>query len=101
MMMQKLEGLSDMTISEILAESEHICRANDVKHLYLFGSFAAGTATGTSDVDLAVKGVPDIGELQEKLEQIPTLRKIDVVDYDDCRNELLKEDIDRYGQKIY
>lgn len=90
-----------MTITEILTESEQICRANDVEHLYLFGSFAAGTATDTSDVDLAVKGVSDIGELREKLEQIPTLRKIDVIDYDDCSNQLLKEDIDKYGRKIY
>lgn len=43
----------NMTITEILTESERICRTNDVEHLYLFDSFAAGTTTDTSDVNLA------------------------------------------------
>ena len=90
-----------MTISEILVESEQICRRNGVKHLYLCGSFAKETATDASDVDLAVKGVSDIGKLREQLEQIPTLRKIDVIDYDACRNSFLKEDIEKYGRQVY
>ena len=93
--------MHNMTISEILTESERICRANGVLHLYLFGSFARGDATETSDVDLAAAGVSDIGSLREQLEKIPTLRKIDVLDYDACHNSLLKEDIDKYGRQIY
>ena len=35
------------------------------------------------------------------MEKIETLRKIDVVDYDNVRNQYLKEDIERYGKQIY
>ena len=30
-----------------------------------------------------------------------TLRKIDVIDYDACRNSFLKEDIEKYGRQVY
>ena len=35
------------------------------------------------------------------LEQIETLRKIDVFDYDSIRNPYLLEDIKKYGKQIY
>lgn len=43
----------------------------------------------------------DIYELQEELENIPTLYKIDLVDLDTCKNQLLLEDIKEYGREIY
>ena len=43
----------------------------------------------------------DIYELQEELEDIPTLYKIDLVDLDTCKNQLLLEDIKEYGREIY
>jgi len=54
--------------------------------LILFGSFADNSATGTSDIDLAVYGVRKIPrgaflELKEELdEKVRTLREIDLVD---------------------
>lgn len=74
---------------------------NQVRELYLFGSYATGTATQTSDIDIIVKGVSDIGELEAQLDHIGTLKKIDVFDYDTCENENLLEAMDRYGKKIY
>lgn len=47
------------------------------------------------------KGCKDILKLEDAVEKIETLRKIDVVDYDTVRNQYLKEDIERYGKQIY
>ena len=40
-----------MPISEIIEKVTMICKKNNVKRLDLFGSFATGTATPTSDID--------------------------------------------------
>nr|WP_317427008.1 hypothetical protein [uncultured Blautia sp.] len=40
-------------------------------------------------------------KLEEELEEIDTLRKIDIFDYDNIRNEFLLEDIRKYGKQIY
>ena len=70
-------------------------------HLVLYGSFAKGTQTETSDLDFAVKGCDNVREIRGKCELIPTLRTIDILDYDKCSNALLLEDIDKYGREIY
>ena len=40
-------------------------------------------------------------ELQEQIDEIMTLKKIDLFEYDLCQNRYLKEDMDRYAKKIY
>ncbi len=67
------------------------------------GPEAKGIATERSDIDIAVSGVKscDILDLEEKLQDIPTLYTIDLVDLDTCRNQLLLEDIRQYGRGIY
>ena len=90
-----------MQIEEILQEIIQICVSNSVTKVILFGSRAKGTALERSDIDIAVCGTKDIEKLREKLEDIPTLYTIDVVDMDECKNELLLEDIKQYGRKIY
>ena len=45
-----------MPISEIIEKVTMICKKNNVKRLDLFGSFATGTATPTSDIDFVVYG---------------------------------------------
>lgn len=90
-----------MQIEEILQEIIRICKNNSVTKVILFGSRAKGTALERSDVDIAVCGVEDIEKLREELEDITTLYTIDVVDMDECGNELLLEDIKQYGRKIY
>ena len=89
-----------MTDEEILFEIKRICISCNVKSAYLFGSRAKGVARERSDFDVAVSGADNVDILKDKLDQIPTLHKIDLVDLDSCRNDLLKEDILRYGQKI-
>ncbi len=90
-----------MQFDEILNEITAICKEKHVQHLSLFGSYATGDATPTSDIDIIVKGVPDIGDLKEHLDRIKTLKRIDVFDYDTCKNKHLLEAMDRYGKKLY
>ncbi len=90
-----------MSIDEILASVERICKKNKVEHLYLFGSYTKGNQTKTSDIDIIVKGGEDIGSLREQINCIPTIKKIDVFDYDSILNPYLKEEMDTYGKQIY
>ncbi len=90
-----------MPIPELIDRVEKICKENGVKKLYLFGSFATGTATPESDIDFVVYGCDNIEKLEEALEKIDTLRKIDIFDYDNIHNEFLLEDIKKYGKQIY
>lgn len=95
------EKMNTMPIPELIERVTKICKKNHVKRLDLFGSFATGTAAPTSDIDFVVYGCPDILKLEEDLEEIETLRTIDVFDYDSIRNEYLLEDIKKYGKQIY
>lgn len=90
-----------MAIPELIDRVTEICKRNGVKRLDLFGSFATGTALPTSDIDFVVYGCSDVMKLEEELESIDTLRKIDIFDYDSIRNEYLLEDIRKYGKQIY
>lgn len=90
-----------MTIDEIIEEVVRICKKNRVEHLSLFGSYARGTQTEKSDIDFIVYGVKDIETLREEIDEIMTLKKIDVFDYDEVCNQFLREDMDEYGRKIY
>ena len=92
-----------MQIDEVIAEITQRCRNYGAQKIILFGSRAKGTATESSDIDIAVSGVAssDIFELEEALEDIPTLYTIDLVDLDTCKNQLLLEDIKQYGREIY
>lgn len=89
-----------MTQEEILGRIIEICKKHQVNEVILFGSRAKGTAHEKSDFDIAVSGVKDIEELREQIEEIPTLYSFDVVDLEECTNQLLKEDIALYGRKI-
>lgn len=90
-----------MSIDKLILLVEQICRKNDVSHLSLFGSHATGTATERSDIDFIVYGCKDKEKLTEEIENIPTLRKVDLFFYDEIFNKFLKEDMDRYGKPIY
>lgn len=90
-----------MPISELIEKVAEICKANGVERLDLIGSFATGTAMPRSDIDFVVYGCKDILKLEKDLEKIDTLRKIDIFDYDEIRNEFLLEDIKKYGKQIY
>ncbi len=90
-----------MPIPEIIEKVTEICKKNGVKRLDLFGSFATGTATPTSDIDFVVYGCDNLLQLEDDLLQVETLRKIDILDFDSIRNEYLLDDIRKYGKQIY
>ncbi|MGN0141612.1 MAG: nucleotidyltransferase family protein [Roseburia sp.] len=90
-----------MTVEEIIEQVTEICKKNHVEHLSLFGSYAKGTNTKYSDMDFIVYGPVNMEQLQEQVDDIMTLKKIDLFEYDLCQNQYLKEDMDKYGRKIY
>ena len=101
MMKKGTKIMNVMPVSELIKQVTEICKKNKVERLDLFGSFATGTATPTSDIDFVVYGCKDIMKLEKDLEKIETLRKIDIFDYDTLSNEFLLEDIKKYGKQIY
>lgn len=91
----------NMTIDEIIRRVTEICKSQRVRHLSLFGSYARGTQTPRSDIDFIVYGAEDIEALREEIDEIDTLKKIDIFDYDEVCNQYLREEMDDYGRKIY
>ena len=51
-----MRPLNVMPISDLIDQVSQICKRNGVQRLDLFGSFATGTATPTSDIDFVVYG---------------------------------------------
>ena len=89
-----------MKADEVILETARLCRNFGAKEVILYGSRAKGTARERSDIDVAVTGVNNFDELREQVEELPTLYSVDLVNMDTCRNQLLLEDIRKYGRKI-
>lgn len=89
-----------MQIQEILEEIRRISRQYGAREVILFGSRAKGTEIERSDIDIAVSGAERFDELEEAIDEIPTLLSFDVVNMDTCQNELLLKEIREYGRKI-
>ncbi|WP_036977589.1 nucleotidyltransferase family protein [Pseudobutyrivibrio sp. MD2005] len=90
-----------MPIEEIITRVTDIAHKYNVKRLDLFGSFANGTATEYSDIDFIIYGCDNIDLFEEEVQNIPTLRKIDIFNYDEVCSPELREDMDKYGKQIY
>ena len=89
-----------MKVEAVISEDAKLCRNFHAKEVILYGSRAKGTARERSDIDIAVTGVKNFDILEEKIEELPTLYSVDLLNMDTCRNDLLKEDIRQYGRKI-
>ena len=89
-----------MKADEVINQIAELCRKYKVKEVILYGSRAKGTARERSDIDIAVSGAENFDILVEKVEELPTLYSIDLVNMDTCKNQLLLEDIRQYGRKI-
>lgn len=90
----------NLKVEEVIERAAKLCKESGAKKVYLFGSRAKGTALERSDIDIAVSGVNDIDLLIQKVEELPTLYSVDIVNMDDCTNKLLLEDIREYGREI-
>lgn len=90
-----------MTVNEIIENVKSICRDGEVSHLYLFGSYARGTNHMGSDIDFVLKGTKNFRDIEESVNQIETLKTIDLFDYDNIKNPYLKEAIERDAKLIY
>ena len=89
-----------MRAEEVIEEVADLCRQFQAKKVILYGSRAKGTVRERSDIDIAVSGVDNFELLVEKVEELPTLYSVDMVNMDTCRNQLLLEDIRQYGREI-
>ena len=89
-----------MKVEEVIKEAARLCRCFNAKEVILYGSRAKGTARERSDIDIAVSGAEDFDGLVEKVEELPTLYSVDLLNMDTCINQLLLEDIRQYGRKI-
>lgn len=76
-----------MKREKIITEVKKIAQKNLPKEykILLFGSWARGNALETSDLDIGILGdkkVPSdvMFKIRQEVEEVPTLRKIDVVD---------------------
>ena len=78
-----------MKADEVISRVADLCREHGAKKVILYGSRAKGTAGERSDIDIAVSGGADFDELLEKVEELPTLYSVDLLNMDTCRNDLL------------
>lgn len=89
-----------MTAEEVIQETAKLCRSFQAHKVILYGSRAKHTARERSDIDIAVSGVKNFEMLAEKIEELPTLYSVDLLNLDTCKNQLLLEDIRQYGREI-
>lgn len=89
-----------MRADEVISQVAELCRKHNAKKVILYGSRARGTARERSDIDIAISGAENFDILVEKVEELPTLYSVDIVNMDTCKNELLLEDIRQYGREI-
>lgn len=94
------KGVLSLNAEGVIEEAARLCRSFGAKEVILYGSRAKGTARERSDIDIAVSGVNQFDVLAEKIEELPTLYSVDLLNLDTCRNELLLEDIRQYGREI-
>lgn len=86
-----------MDIEEILKQAALIISSEleGTYRLFLFGSRAKDISSDRSDIDIGILSdtritAKQLLTIQEKLEQIPTLLKIDVVDFNAVDDEFKK-----------
>lgn len=84
----------------MIKEVAELCRSFGAKKVILYGSRAMGNARERSDIDIAVKGVEDFDLLREKVDDLPTLFTVDLLNLDTCKYRLILEDIRDYGREI-
>ena len=93
-----------LTIESIQRKCTTILEQYNVKYCYLFGSYAKGKATSTSDVDLLIstdtKGLKFFGMVEDIRQAL--CKNVDVLDIKQLKDNMeLTEEILKDGIKIY
>jgi len=79
-------------------------RRPEITGAIVFGSRAKGTATSSSDVDLAIEGIDDPLEaeaLASELDELPLPYRFEVKGLSTIQSQALREHIQRVGVRIY
>jgi len=108
---KRLEELSLITETKGILKMQQIrdsvstvCKKNDVSLCILFGSYAKGTPTEKSDVDLLIDSDKTGLDFYGLLEEFKTVlcKKVDVIRLEDIMvNKVLLQDILKEGVKLY
>ena len=93
-----------LELEDIVRRCSKVLNKYDVSFCYLFGSYAKGIATQTSDVDLLIsaniKGIKFYALIEEI--RIALHKKVDVLDMNQLKDNIeLTEEIFKDGIKIY
>lgn len=98
--------LSRMDKDRVINDAVEVIRAylGSEYKILLFGSWAKGDALETSDIDIGVLGNGEVPwgimrKIRDEIEEIPTLRKIDVVDLQ-AKGEKFKEQVLSYARSL-
>lgn len=94
-----------LELNDIVKKCSEIFKKYDINYCYLFGSYAKGKATPSSDIDLLIsaniKGLKFYGLVEEIRTALH--KKIDALDFNqlndniDLVNEILKDGVKIYG----
>lgn len=92
-------------MDSVLEQIKKVSAKYEVDKVVLFGSRARGDASPVSDYDIAVYAkelsVMDRARFYEDIDEIPTLKKIDVVFIYDGIADTLTESINKDGVVVY
>ena len=94
-------GLPESVISDVLSVLRRYPEINCAK---IFGSRVKGNYKRYSDVDIAIFADSDrelSQSIRDSLEDLDTIYRFDVVDYDRLSNTEIKAHIDRVGVEFY
>ena len=91
------------SVQLIIDKIIEICKSEEnVMQILLYGSRARGLAMDRSDIDIALVGKNiDIDKLRDEVDKIDTLLKIDLLDLNRCKNELLRSEVSKDGISIF
>lgn len=95
-------NFSNELLNEII---RRITQKVEVEKIIIFGSSVRKDGSRKSDIDIALVGVKDLDKIPslhlELNEELPTLREIDLVIFDNLENQKLKQRILNEGIVIY
>ena len=85
-------------MDEVYKQIVNIAKKYNTKKVVLFGSRARGTNHPKSDIDLAIYGCEDFGDLSD----LWSLLKLDIINMDDKHiSPVLVTEIERDGRVLY